>query len=177
MLVKYFYKLISFDSFFGDKSKNPIKIIKFALLKRKGLKEIKKYINQSDLFDILSEFIQFSDLYKQYFRINLPFDNIKFEPNLVAMKDGGFRGRKVIYIVDDEQLSLEIGATVELGDKNKVINFKIFNKKTNTRLDTWAVGSSHGEDKMVAISNKAIRSYTNYAVNYIIKYGMEVQPK
>ena len=85
--------------------------------------------------------------------------------------------RKIIYIVDDKQLKLEIGAIVELGDKNKTINFKIYNKTSNVRLDTWAVGSNYGSDKMMQISADAIRSYTNYAVNYIIKYGMEVQSK
>jgi len=177
MLVKGFYKLISFNSLTSTKSNKFIKKIKYRFAKRETLSAIKKFINKSDLFDILSEFVQFSDLYKQYFHINLPFDNIKFEPNLVKMQDGGFRGRKIIYIVDDKQLKLEIGAIVELGDKNKTINFKIYNKISNVRLDTWAVGSNYGSDKMMQISADAIRSYTNYAVNYIIKYGMEVQSK
>lgn len=177
MLVKSFYKLISFNSPTSTKSKGFMKKIKFELLKRETLNDTKKFINQSDLYDILSEFVQFSDLYKQFFHIDLPFDNIKFEPNLVKMQDGGIRGRKIIYMVDDEQLKLEIGAVVELGDKNKTINFKIYNKDTNIRLDTWAVGSNYGSDKLMVISAQAVRSYTNYAVNYIIKYGMEVQSK
>jgi len=177
MLVKSFYNLISFSSPIQTKSKGFLRKIKYRFEKRKTLKDIKNFINQSDLYDVLSEFIQFSDLYKQFFHMNLPFDNIKFEPNLVKMQDGGIRGRKVIYIVDDENLKLEIGAIVELGDKNKIINFKIYNKSTNVRLDTWAAGSSYGTDKMALISINAIRSYTNYAVNYIIKYAMEVQLK
>lgn len=179
MLVKTFYKLISFNpnSLLNTNKSKYINMIKYSICKRRSLKKIKKYIYKSDLFDILSEFIQFSDLYKQYFRMDLPFDNIKFEPNLVKVKDGGFRGRKVIYFIEDEQLNLEIGAVVELGDKNKSVNLKIFNKTTNTRLDTWAAGSNHGADKLVDISDKAIRLYTNYAVNYIIKHGMEVQSK
>lgn len=169
MIITNFFKIISFLTL---KRKSIFINIKYAFLKIKSIREIKNFINTAELYDVISEFIQFSDLYQQYYGKEIPIDNIIIEPPMVQNGTNKIYGRKIVYIIEDIKLSLKIEATIEPGDKNKIISFKILDKIHNKSLDSWAMGSIQGSDGMMIITNNAIRMYTNYAMKYIFKYGL-----
>lgn len=170
MLTKIFYNMVVF---FSNKKYNPYNLLRFKYLQFISIRQVKKFIKNADTYDIVSEFIQFSDLYYKYRGISIPMEQIKIYPEFIIMNNDDTGGRKVCYSINENNIKYDITVTVCLKDKYKTIDYNILDKVSNVSTEGTCLESLNKTDKLCSSANIVINGYTEYAVIDVIRYGLE----